>query len=152
MWSLLSSDSRSLITRGLLFQRRLQYQRICDVSLEDVIFTTEWLLEAILPDNVTVINSLQDEVVEITPELELEGGGRISPGVRWGWMAPVRLNSVEFLDISNFVLSYLYLNLNLALSLYLYINWVTKLTNIIVNSVGTITLWMVNLFEVFVDI
>ena len=39
------------------------------MSLDNVIFTTEWLLEAILPDNVAVINFLQDEVVEITPEL-----------------------------------------------------------------------------------
>ena len=37
--------------------------------LEEVIFTTEWLPEAILPDNVAVINSSQDEVVEITPEV-----------------------------------------------------------------------------------
>ena len=39
------------------------------MSLEDVICTTEWLLEAILTDNVAVINFSQDEVVEITPEL-----------------------------------------------------------------------------------
>ena len=45
--------------------------------LGDVIFITEWLLEAILPDNVAVINPSQDEVVEITPEMTEKG---LDPG------------------------------------------------------------------------
>ena len=45
---------------------------LLDISLEEVIFTAEWLPEAILPDNLPVINSSQDEIVEITPELNLE--------------------------------------------------------------------------------
>ena len=42
------------------------------MSLEEVIFTAEWLPEVILPDNLPVINSSQDDIVEITPELESE--------------------------------------------------------------------------------
>ena len=42
------------------------------VSLEEVIFTAEWLPEVILPDNLPVINSSQDDIVEITPELDSE--------------------------------------------------------------------------------
>ena len=40
--------------------------------LEEVIFTAEWLHEVILPDNLPVINSSQDEIVEITSELNSE--------------------------------------------------------------------------------
>ena len=39
------------------------------VSLEEVIFTAEWMPKVILPDNVAVINSSQDDIVEITPEV-----------------------------------------------------------------------------------
>ena len=42
---------------------------LLDVSLEEVIFTAEWMPEVILPDNVAVINSSQDDIVEITPEV-----------------------------------------------------------------------------------
>ena len=42
---------------------------LLNVSLEEVVFTTEWLPEVILPDNMAVINSSQDEIVEITPEV-----------------------------------------------------------------------------------
>ena len=42
---------------------------LLDVSLEEVIFTAEWMPEVILPDNVAVINSSHDEIVEITPEV-----------------------------------------------------------------------------------
>ena len=45
---------------------------LLNVSLEEVIFTAEWLPEVILPDNLPVINSLQDDIVEITPELNSE--------------------------------------------------------------------------------
>ena len=45
---------------------------LLDVSLEEGIFTTEWLHEVILPDNLPVINSSQDDIVEITPELDSE--------------------------------------------------------------------------------
>ena len=45
---------------------------LLDVSLEKVIFTAEWLPEVILPDNLPVINSSQDDIVEITPELDSE--------------------------------------------------------------------------------
>ena len=38
------------------------------ISLEDVIFTAEWLPEIILP----VDNSSRDDFVEISPELNLE--------------------------------------------------------------------------------
>ena len=40
--------------------------------LEEVIFTAEWLLEVILPDNLPVINSSQDEMAELTPEVNSE--------------------------------------------------------------------------------
>ena len=64
------SRSRSLIRRGSLFQRRLRYREdLLDILLEEVIFTAEWLPEVILPDNVAVINSSQDEIVNITPEV-----------------------------------------------------------------------------------
>ena len=42
------------------------------ISLEDVIFTAEWLPEIILPDKLPVDNSSQDDIVEISPELNLE--------------------------------------------------------------------------------
>ena len=47
-------------------------EELLDISLEEVIFTAEWLPEAILPDNPPVINSSQDEIVEVTMELNLE--------------------------------------------------------------------------------
>ena len=43
---------------------------LLDISLEEVVFTAEWIPEAILPDNLPVENSSQDEIVEVTPELE----------------------------------------------------------------------------------
>ena len=43
-----------------------------DISLEEVIFTTEWLPEVILPDNLPVINSSQNEIGDVTPELNSE--------------------------------------------------------------------------------
>ena len=45
---------------------------LLNVSLEEVIFTAEWLLEVILPDNLPVINSSQDEMAELTPEVNSE--------------------------------------------------------------------------------
>ena len=45
---------------------------LLNVSLEEVIFTAEWLPEVILPDSLPVINSSQDDIEEITPELEPE--------------------------------------------------------------------------------
>ena len=42
---------------------------LLNVLLEEVVFTFEWLPEVILPDNMLVINSSQDEIVEITPEV-----------------------------------------------------------------------------------
>ena len=42
---------------------------LLNVLLEEVVFTFEWLPEVILPDNMVVINSSQDEIVEITPEV-----------------------------------------------------------------------------------
>ena len=45
---------------------------LLDISLEEVIFTTEWLPEVILPDNPPVINSSQDEIVDVTRELNSE--------------------------------------------------------------------------------
>ena len=45
---------------------------LLDISLEEVVFTAEWIPEAILPDNLPVENSSQDEIVEVTPELEPE--------------------------------------------------------------------------------
>ena len=45
---------------------------LLNVSLEEVIFPAEWLPEVILPDNLPVINSSQDDIVEITPELNSE--------------------------------------------------------------------------------
>ena len=45
---------------------------LMDISLEEVIFTAELMHEAILPDNLPVINSSQDEIVELTLELEPE--------------------------------------------------------------------------------
>ena len=45
---------------------------LLDISLEEVVFTAEWLPEVILPDNLPVDNSSQDEIVEVTPKLEPE--------------------------------------------------------------------------------
>ena len=45
---------------------------LLNVSLEEVVFPAEWLPEVILPDNLPVINSSQDDIVEITPELNSE--------------------------------------------------------------------------------
>ena len=42
---------------------------LLNVLLEEVVFTAEWVPEAILPDIVAMINSSQDEIVEITPEV-----------------------------------------------------------------------------------
>ena len=45
---------------------------LLNVLLEEVIFTAEWLPEVILPDKVAVINSSQDEIAEITLEVNSE--------------------------------------------------------------------------------
>ena len=45
---------------------------LLDISLEEVVFTAEWLPEVILPDTLPVNNSSQDESVEVTPELNRE--------------------------------------------------------------------------------
>ena len=45
---------------------------LMDISLEEVIFTDEWVSEVILPDNLSVIDSSQEEIVDITPELNQE--------------------------------------------------------------------------------
>ena len=42
---------------------------LLDISLEEVIFTAEWLPEVILPDNPPVVYSSQDEILDVTPEL-----------------------------------------------------------------------------------
>ena len=41
---------------------------LLDISLEEVIFTTEWGPEMILPDTLPVFNSSQEKIIEITPE------------------------------------------------------------------------------------
>ena len=43
-----------------------------DISQEEVIFTAEWVPEVILPDNLPVIDSSQEEIVDVTPELNPE--------------------------------------------------------------------------------
>ena len=40
--------------------------------LEEVVFTAEWLPEAIFPDKLPVDSSSQDEIVDVTPALEPE--------------------------------------------------------------------------------
>ena len=45
---------------------------LLNISLEEVIFTVEWLPEAILPDKLQVNSSSQDEIVDVTPALEPE--------------------------------------------------------------------------------
>ena len=46
---------------------------LMNISLEEVIFTADWVPEVILPDNQPpVVDSSQEEVVDITPELEPE--------------------------------------------------------------------------------
>ena len=45
---------------------------LMDISLEEVIFTAEWEPKVILPDNSPVIDSSQEKIVDITPELNLE--------------------------------------------------------------------------------
>ena len=45
---------------------------LMDISLEEVIFTAEWVPEIINPNNLSVIDSSQEEIVDITPELNPE--------------------------------------------------------------------------------
>ena len=45
---------------------------LLDISLEEVIFTAEWVPEVILPDNLPVTDSSQEEIVDVTPELNPE--------------------------------------------------------------------------------
>ena len=45
---------------------------LLNISLEEVVFTAEWLLEAILPDKLPVDSSSQGEIVDVTPALEPE--------------------------------------------------------------------------------
>ena len=48
-------------------------QDLMNISLEEVIFTAEWVPEVVLPDNQTqVVDSFAEELVDITPELEPE--------------------------------------------------------------------------------
>ena len=42
------------------------------ISLEEVIFTAEWAPEVILPDNPPVIDFSQEEIVDLTPEMNSE--------------------------------------------------------------------------------
>ena len=41
---------------------------LLDVSLEEVVFSTEWVPEVILPDPFQAFESSQDNIHEITPE------------------------------------------------------------------------------------
>ena len=43
-----------------------------NISLEEVVFTAEWLPEAILQDILPVDSSSRDEIVDVTPPLEPE--------------------------------------------------------------------------------
>ena len=45
---------------------------LMDIFLEDVIFSAEWAPEVILPDNLPVVDSSQEGIVENTPELDPE--------------------------------------------------------------------------------
>ena len=46
---------------------------LMNISLEEVIFTAEWVPEVILPDNQPpVVDSSQEEIVDVTPELNLD--------------------------------------------------------------------------------
>ena len=45
---------------------------LLDISLEEVILTAEWVPEVIIPDNLSVIDSSQEEIEDITPELNPE--------------------------------------------------------------------------------
>ena len=45
---------------------------LLDFSLEEVIFPAEWAPEVILPDNPPVIDSSQEEIVDLTKELNPE--------------------------------------------------------------------------------
>ena len=45
---------------------------LLNMSLEEVIFSAEWLPEAILPDKLPVDSSSQDEIADVTPALEPE--------------------------------------------------------------------------------
>ena len=45
---------------------------LMDISLEEVIFNAEWVPEVINPDNLSVIDSSQEEVVDIDPVLNPE--------------------------------------------------------------------------------
>ena len=45
---------------------------LMDISLKEVIFSAEWVLEVIVPYNQPVIDSSQEEIVDVTPELILE--------------------------------------------------------------------------------
>ena len=48
----------------------LMPEDLLNISLKEVVFTAEWLLEAILPDNLPVDSSSQDEIADVTPALE----------------------------------------------------------------------------------
>ena len=41
---------------------------LLNVSLEEVVFSSEWVPEVILPDPFPAVNSSQDNILEITPE------------------------------------------------------------------------------------
>ena len=45
---------------------------LLNISLEEVVFTAEWLPEAILPDRLHVDSSSQDEITDVVPVLEPE--------------------------------------------------------------------------------
>ena len=45
---------------------------LLNISLKEVVFTAEWVPKAILPDKLPVDSLSQDEIVDVTPVLELE--------------------------------------------------------------------------------
>ena len=45
---------------------------LLNMSLEEVIFSAEWLPEVIIPDKLPVDSSSQDEIADVTPVLEPE--------------------------------------------------------------------------------
>ena len=70
---LLSSENSSLIRSGVVVSGTAPLlEDLLNISLEEVVFTAEWLPEAILPDKLPVDSSSQDEIVDVTPALEPE--------------------------------------------------------------------------------
>ena len=74
-----SGASAALIRKGfpdhsgvVVSETALIPKDLLDVSLEEVIFSAEWVPEAILPDPFPVFDSSQDDIQDITPEMALE--------------------------------------------------------------------------------